>query len=333
MKTITLIDTSISTDNLGDEIIMDAVNEVIDELFPSAYVYRVPSHDRLSDRAHKFIAQSEQTFIGGTNLLSSRINGSSLWRLRWRDTRYLCNAICIGVGWNDYMAGPSAGTRVLLRRVLSADHEHSVRDSYTARHLSTTGRRSRMTSCVTMWKLTPDHCRRIPRTRARDAVLTLSAWRADPQADRNLIGLLRSRYRRVSFFPQMQGDLAYLHGLGFDDMPVIQPTTEAYTRFVAGEDVDVVGTRLHGGMRALQVFRRALIIGIDNRSVEIAKDTNLPVVPRGDLDAVSHWIEAGDATDITLPQAAISAWKAQFRAERAQPASVRHEPALETIPA
>ena len=33
MDTIVIVDTSICTDNLGDEIIMDAVNEVVWELF------------------------------------------------------------------------------------------------------------------------------------------------------------------------------------------------------------------------------------------------------------------------------------------------------------
>jgi hypothetical protein len=326
MDTITVIDTSISTDNLGDEIIMDAVNEVVDELFPRAYVYRVPSHDRLSDRAHKFIAASRVTLIGGTNLLSSKIDGHTLWRLRWRDTRYLRNAVCLGVGWNDYMAGPTRLTRMLLRQVLSDEHAHSVRDSYTARHLATTGRRSQMTSCVTLWSLTPERCRTIPQAKAPDAVFTLTAWRPDPAADRAFIETLRRHYRRLFFFPQMRDDLAYLESFGFDGIRLIQPAVKAYTRFLDDEEVDVVGTRLHGGIRALQRGRRALVLGIDNRGTEIAKDTNLPVVPRDDAAAIARWIEAPAPTDIRLPHAAISAWKEQFGG------SARLAPAATTAP-
>jgi hypothetical protein len=43
-------------------------------------------------------------------------------------------------------------------------------------------------------------------------------------------------------------------------------------------DVDFVGARLHGGIRALQRGRRTLTIALDNRAREIAGDTGMPVV-------------------------------------------------------
>ena len=48
MDNITILDTSVSTDNLGDEIIMQAVQNVVLDVFPNAYAYRVASHEYMS---------------------------------------------------------------------------------------------------------------------------------------------------------------------------------------------------------------------------------------------------------------------------------------------
>jgi hypothetical protein len=95
-------------------------------------------------------------------------------------------------------------------------------------------------------------------------------------------------------------------------MTSLPPNLRSYTAFLDNEDVDFIGTRLHGGIRAMQKGHRALIIGIDNRATEIGRDTNLPVVQRQDLAAIEAWIDGGRATEIILPMAAIQGWKAQL---------------------
>jgi polysaccharide pyruvyl transferase WcaK-like protein len=79
------------------------------------------------------------------------------------------------------------------------------------------------------------------------------------------------------------------------------------------ESVDFIGLRLHAGIRSLQRSRRTLIVAIDNRATEISKDTNLPVVARGDLKAIESWITTSSPTKIQLPEAAIASWKQQFQ--------------------
>ena len=49
------------------------------------------------------------------------------------------------------------------------------------------------------------------------------------------------------------------------------------------ENIDYVGTRLHAGIRALQHKKRTIIIGIDNRAIEKAKDFNLTVIDRKNI--------------------------------------------------
>ncbi|TYR30577.1 polysaccharide pyruvyl transferase family protein [Mesorhizobium microcysteis] len=328
MQTIAIVDTSICTDNLGDEIIMDAVNAVVWELFPKAYIFRVPSHEALSDRTLGFIGKADFCFIGGTNLLSSDIRPDGLWRLKATDAPHYgaAQTVCLGTGWNDYMPEPTAETRSILKQALSADLTHAVRDNYTRAHLERAGLQTTSTCCPTTWSLTPEHCATIPTKRAPSAVFTLTAWRPDPAADRAFVELLRQRYSKVHFFPQMQDDWEYFRSFGWEDIEVVTPTTEGYTRFLESEDVDFIGTRLHGGIRALQKGRRALILAIDNRAAEIGKDVALPVVDRTATDEIANWIDGGAATAITIPQAAIDRWKAQFTGEGRVPATARLRP-------
>jgi len=319
MDTVAIVDTSICTDNLGDEIIMDAVNSVVWELFPKAYILRVPSHEALSDRTRKFVRQADWCFIGGTNLLSSHIHAKGLWRLDKRAAAAYgsTRTVCLGTGWNNYQAEATPATQALLRTALSSGLVHSVRDSYTAAHLEKVGRRAVTTSCMTTWSLTPEHCRTIPTQRGSSVVFTLSAWRPDVKADRAFVEVLRRHYKRVSFFSQMQDDYDYFRKFGWDDIPVVAVTTEAYNHFLENEDVDFVGTRLHGGIRAMQKGRRALILGIDNRATELGKDTGLPVLQRTDAAGIDAWLERGDPIRPSLPHDAIDRWKAQFRGEAA----------------
>ena len=50
-------------------------------------------------------------------------------------------------------------------------------------------------------------------------------------------------------------------------------------------NIEYIGTRLHGGIRALQHGRRTMIIAVDGRAMEKKKDIHLPVVDRNTLDA------------------------------------------------
>lgn len=312
MKTLTVVDPSLSTDNLGDEIIFEAVEAALLSVFPQAYIYRVPSHDVLTDRSYKFIDESDFTFLGGSNLLSSKIGSRSLWRLRWSDV-FRLKAVAIGVGWNDYQRVAPWKARFKLRQVMRGDKLHSVRDQYTANHLASAGVPGVNTSCPTTWSLSEEHCRTIPQGRATDAVFTLTAWRPDMDADRAMVRCLKQQYRTVYFFPQMRSDLEYFDRLGVTDVVSIEPSVRAYDEILDDQDVDYVGTRLHAGIRALQRGRRTLIVSVDNRAIELGADIGLPLIARSAIPTdLSGLIETDRATRIRLPVEEIGRWRAQF---------------------
>jgi polysaccharide pyruvyl transferase WcaK-like protein len=118
----------------------------------------------------------------------------------------------------------------------------------------------------------------------------------------------------VWFYPQMADDIPHLERIGFGHLPRIRASTAAYTRFLAENDVDYVGSRLHGGIRALQQGKRTLVLAVDNRARDIAAHTGLPSVPHGDAASIRAWIETPAPTLLRLPEAEIAAWKAQFTA-------------------
>ena len=85
-----------------------------------------------------------------------------------------------------------------------------------------------------------------------------------------------------------------------------------YDKLLRNHDVDFVGSRLHGGIRALNFKRRSLIIGVDNRALEINKDTNLPFIDRSRIEDIEKWVNRSFETEINLPYDNINEWKAQF---------------------
>jgi hypothetical protein len=287
---------------------MQAVNDVVQELFPDARVFRLPSHEALSRQSYYCLRQSDLCLIGGTNVLASRG-----WRIRWFDSIFLTNAICFGVTWGGVSPRPSFKDRMFLRRVLDGHQIHSVRDRFTQHLLDRIGVVSVSTSCPTMWKFDSDHCSAIPQEKTKNVVFALTAYRCEPTADRAMVETLKKHYETLYFFPQMHGDYAYFQELNIKGVRVVGQNLHSYDHLLANEELDYVGSRLHGGIRALQFKKRTLIIGIDHRSTEISNDTGLPVLRRTELNKLESWITGCVPTKIKLPTENISNWKANLR--------------------
>ncbi|MDH4316866.1 MAG: methyltransferase domain-containing protein, partial [Desulfobulbaceae bacterium] len=58
----------------------------------------------------------------------------------------------------------------------------------------------------------------------------------------------------------------------------------------------------------------SLILGVDNRSLEISKDINLPVIARDDFQSLQKWLDGKQIFDpVELPLADIEKWKDALR--------------------
>jgi hypothetical protein len=312
LQRVTIFDTSIASNNLGDSIIMEAVAAEVQALFPQGFITRIPTHDSIGALGRRYARKADVSFVGGTNLLCT---DADQWKIGPADYLRIGRPVLLGVGWRDYEQQKTAPFKAaILRHVLGTKLKHSVRDAYTEKRLHEIGIRNVInTGCPTMWGLTEERCARVPIARAKNALLTLTAWRHDPALDRKWIDLVLSRYERVYFWPQMFDDLACLQGIAGDRVTILDANLAAYDAALDALEVDVIGTRLHGGIRALQRGRRAAILEVDNRAAEMSRDTGLLTLRRGATAALAAWIDEPRATRIQMPWEAIREWKAQFR--------------------
>lgn len=310
---IAVLDTSVTSLNLGDEIIMDASRKVLRELFPNAFFVTLPTHEFLLWESYRVLKDCDYVFVGGSNLLKSKMLWHNQWKISPFDIFLRRDCILLGCGWWHYQRPADWYSRQLLRRILSRQYHHSVRDEYSRQQLLSAGVSNVInTSCVTMWQLSAEHCALIPKRRARRVISTLTGYNANPAADRMVLDTLLKNYEEVVLWAQQPEDFAYGNALSDGRVKWIAPNLRAFTNFMRDNDVDYVGSRLHGGIRALQMGKRTLILAVDNRAMEISRDTNLPVVLREDIGAVTHWINVPFETSIRLPLDAIEDWKLQF---------------------
>ncbi len=317
IKNIAVFDTSIATQNIGDEIIMDAVYNELYDIFTNDMFLRIPSHEVIGISSLSLIRNSVFGIVGGSNILSSAMNKYKQWKISLLQSFFIKNkALLLGVGWRNYQAKPNLFTKLLLKQLLSKEYLHSVRDSYTEAKLKEQGFNNVInTSCPTMWRLTPEHCSNIPQKKSDTVVFTLTDYSKDLESDVFLIKTLLENYQNVHYWVQSRKDLIYLNELNIDisQINIISPSLRAYTDFLENTDCDYVGTRLHGGVRALQRGKRTIIIGVDNRAIEKKKDFNLTVIERSVLKAnLKQLIVSELKMDINIPLANINKWKAQF---------------------
>jgi polysaccharide pyruvyl transferase WcaK-like protein len=313
METLSVLDTSIASLNLGDKIIMQAVEENLYALFDNHVFINLPTHDVISKISYECIRNSRHTFVGGTNLLSSNMNSYNQWKITIWDSLFLKDVILMGVGWWQYQEKPNLYTTILYTRVLSNQYLHAVRDSYTQKHLKSIGINNVVnTSCPTMWSLTEQHCSEIPQEKSNAVLITFTEYNQNQKSDAALFGLLEKYYEHIYFWTQQSGDYAYMRSIGGEKVVYINPNISALDE-VLNLDIDYVGTRLHAGVRALQKKKRSLILAVDNRAIEISNDTHLPVIDRNDLASIEKWIVSKKKTQLNLPWLAINQWKDQFK--------------------
>ena len=94
---------------------------------------------------------------------------------------------------------------------------------------------------------------------------------------------------------------------------IISPSLRKYDEVLEKYEIDYIGTRLHGGIRALQKQRRTVIIGVDNRAEEKKKDFNLPVISRNNIEKLDNIINSNIVTDININLENIEKFKNQFK--------------------
>lgn len=313
MRRIALLDPSITSENTGDQIISEASQSVLDQIFPDAFFVRLTTHEFHLWESYRIMNGCDYVFVCGSNLLKSNMLRHNQWKLSPIDFFLRKDCILLGCGWWFYQEPPKGYSAAMLKKILSRTHLHSVRDSYTLQQLSETSIKNvSNTACVTMWGLSASHCAAIPSEKASIALVTVTGYKQDPAADTALINLLLKHYKKVYLWVQQPEDHDYARDITAGRVEFIPPNLKSFTNFLRDNHVDYIGSRLHGGIRALQQGKRTLVLAVDNRATEICRDTGLPVVERTDVASIERWITSPAPTVICLPTAKIDAWRNQF---------------------
>ena len=327
-KNIAIFDTALGTSNVGDEIILDAIQRHMKDIFQGHFSLRLATHvnnfscKQMLHRNSKirYFQDADWKFICGTNLIAQTRFGkiNSQWQLYPSNLSIYKNCILIGAGTTEQTERPDFYARYLYGKVLSKEYVHSVRDELTKRVVESLGCKAINTGCPTLWELTPEHCARIPTRKADNCVCSVSGYKnqIDEKRDLAMLRILRRNYGRLYAWIQTTDDEVYLESL--EASAGLEPAERIYSlgkfrEVLRGGNTDYVGTRLHGGVFALQNVCRSLIIGIDHRAEGFRATNNLPVLSREKVESeLEDRLNSAFATEILIPSDAIAAFQSQF---------------------
>lgn len=318
MNTFLRFNPSLCSINIGDQIIVDSIIKQMDFLFSDSFCIDISSHQPLSwIYYNNVLRKKDLVFVLGSNLLRGKLNSvDRQWDINIFNAKKLGPAVLIGVGWRAYNETPNLYTKLVYKKILSDSYFHSVRDSYTEGMMRKMGFGNVInTGCATMWGFTNAFCKEISNKKAEKVVFTVTDYQKDPERDAQMVNILKKSYSKVYAWVQGMGDYDYINAItGHDDkIGFIKPSLVEFDLFLKdSEDVDYVGTRLHGGIRALQNKRRTLIIATDNRAKEMNKDFNLPILCRENIEKLYEIINGEISMDLHIPIDNIKKWKSQF---------------------
>lgn len=316
MKKTVLYSPGASSLNIGDEIIAESAKDSLSFIIDNTFQVEISTHLPLSYYYMRRLKKADYKFVLGSNLLKSTTFGfKRQWDVNLRMSKVTGPVILVGVGWWQYDNEPNLYTKLLLKSLLSKDHIHSVRDEYTLNVLKSMGISNVVnTACATMWKLDKAHCMTISPEKSSTVVFTLTDYNKDVEKDTMFVEKLCELYTEVFYWPQGIEDFEYLNTLNVNiqKITILAPTLKSFDEVLNSSDIDYVGTRLHGGIRALQKRVRTLIIAIDNRAIEKHKNFNLPILNRDNINILPEILNADIHMDIQIPEENIKLWKNQF---------------------
>ena len=325
MKNILILDTSISSFNKGDDIIMECTRKELAPLLENAYELTLPTHVsafhwyqvwRNSLYVQQF-ANCKYKFVGGSNILIPKLlTHFPQWNINLFNYQPMKGCILVGVG-----AGAGAEekigwyTKYVYQHLLNRDFYHSVRDERSKQYMERLGLKAINTGCVTMWMLTPEFCATIPSKKSDRVVFTLTASDTlqNLEKDQFILDTLLRNYPDVYFWPQGIHDYDYFLRLNnTETVHILQASKQTYDDYLTNNDTDYVGTRLHGGIYAMRHHRRAIIIAIDERARAINTKNHLNCVDYNELDGLESFINSSFPTIVKMDFDKINNWKKQF---------------------
>lgn len=324
MKQNILFDTSCGSLNMGDYIICESVEKELKEILANDFLIKIATHTPIThfyqnldiNPLYNYCKHAHYKFFAGTNIIQYRLFLRPWANFNANVFNYAPykRTILVGAGSDKNRKWMDPYTKFLFKKVLSREYIHSARDQKTKELLESLGLKAINTGCATMWSLTEDHCKSIPKSKAKNVIFTLTDYRKDPENDKKLIEVLRSSYEKTYFWVQGTGDYEYLSKLtDTEKIDIIPPSLEEYRKVLTNhKNIDYVGTRLHAGIFAMQNKVRSIIIAVDNRANDIKESYNINAIAREEIEGIRDKIYETFDTKININRKNIEKWKSQF---------------------
>lgn len=313
-----VFDPSIGSFNKGDEIISEAVMEHVSSTLPDWDLVRLSIHQPLG-RIHRNILKAAKVkIVGGSNVASATMHPylkQNRWNLKLHDFGSVDEFLYMGAGWAGHEAKSNfLGEKFVKGFSAKAPAMHSFRDSLTCEKAKKFGIKNGInTGCPTTWTISSDNVFQ-PKGRGKLAVTTLTDNTKNTELDKALLSELKKNYETVYIWFQGLLDEDYFNSLGVKGVHPLRCSLKGYTDFLAdnADNLEYVGTRLHGGIRALQNNVRTIILAVDHRAIDMAKDFNLPVCPLNTVENFSSIFE-GVKRKVTIPVTNVETWKQSLK--------------------
>lgn len=325
MKQVLLFDTAIATTNLGDEIILDCVKQGLKPILYDAITYRLGTHIENFNlfqmikgnyKYYDMCKNADYKFVCGTNLLCDNVFGRfPQWMLYPYNVKLYSECVLVGVGKISAYQRVSRYTEMLYKKCFSREFYHSVRDEETRVIMESMGFKAINTGCPTLWMFTKEKCERIPSSKASKVIISLSGYnnQKNPIYDKKMVDCVFSNYDKVYAWIQTIHDQTYINEICHrGDIEYIY-SLEKFSDVLDEGDIDYIGTRLHGGVFALQHECRSIIISIDQRAEGFYKSNNIPIIRRDEIETkLELEINSEWKTDIRVDRESINQFLSQF---------------------
>lgn len=291
----TIINTGLSSDNLGDKIIVELLKENFVELFTSNKGYfEVGSHDGNENVSKDFFNRSQFCFVtGGNSIPIKKIYPfKNILNIKSNFNKQLKNKIVfIGAGTENYEKNFlfNLTAKKYLNYTINHDLPSSTRDLYSKNYLKKLGINNiYFTGCPTTWGIQD----KIKNKKPTSCLFTITSHRNNIDKDGFLFKYCYENFDKVYCWPQQTGDIDYLLKL-FKMYPnnkskLLGFSLECLKSTIIKNDIShSIGTRLHGNLFCLSKGIIPIIISIDNRAAELCNNINLPHINRSNLNSES----------------------------------------------
>ncbi|NJE30326.1 polysaccharide pyruvyl transferase family protein [Thermococcus sp. 18S1] len=325
------------TMNLGDYIIWDSIKSILTDLLKheNVMVLNFSSHQPLSWYHKMLLKRLKKEKIPYIILLSganpfhpyySPVSSLNQWAVGITDIQNLKNKVLL-FGTGTIIAPPSIKRHILSlyalkfwKLVMTKEFVHEVRDDESIELAHKIGIYNVVNlGCPTLWKLTKKFVGKIPTTKSNSVVTTITANKKDPERDKLMLKILLKNYEEVYLWPQGTEDIIYINKTIVPLCPecvkikILPPTLWAYDQLLSKTNIDYIGTRVHGGIRALQHKRRSIIVSVDHRASSFSKSFGIYSINRDEIAGLDDVINSKIKVRIQIPEKRIKKYLEEFK--------------------